>query len=261
MFKRLVLSILFTTPILMAPQVNAQGVLRIAYSTYPPFHWVDETGKMTGLFYEIITEALEKRMGLTVVWTAYPWTRCQENLQIGKEDAIITFPTAERAEYAVTHKDPFYEKALHLFTYVDHPRITEIKEVREIEQLKKGGFSTITYSGNGWHKENVHSLGIKTYESSHFENVWRMLAERRGDAVIEWAPGAWPEISRVGVADRIIDTGVTMSTMPFHLLIRKDSDLVNTLDEFNNIINTMKEDGTIAFILSRYHWFLENKVH
>ncbi len=63
-----------------------------------------------------------------------------------------------------------------------------------------------------------------------------MLAEKRGDTVIEWPPGAWPDIRRMGVTDRIVDTGITISSMPFHLLIRKNSPQANILADFNETI-------------------------
>lgn len=231
---------------------DAQTRLRIAYPYFPPFHWMNEKSEMTGFFYEIISEALEKRMGVTVVWASYPWIRCQENLKAGTDDAIITVPTAERAVYTVTHRDPFYQKPLHLFTYADHPRWEEIRKVRKIWDLKKGDFSVITYSGNGWHKEKVHPFRIRTYETAYLENVWKMLAERRGDAVIEWPPGAWPDIRKAGVSDRIVDTSITLSSMPFHLLIRKGYPRTDLLTEFNETIKRMNADGTMKAILSRY---------
>lgn len=233
--------------------VNAQSTLRIAYPTFPPFHWAKANGEMTGFFYEIINEALQKRMGLKVVWTAYPWPRCQENLKIGKEDAIMTVPTAERATYTFTHNDPFYEKPLNLFTYADHLRIAEIEQIKTIEELRERGFSVITYSGNSWHKENVQSLGVKTFETSYLENVWKMLAEKRGDTVIEWPPGAWPDIQNIGASSQIVDTKATIAAMPFHLLIRKDSPLASILQEFNETIKKMRRDGTIELILSKYN--------
>ena len=118
--------------------------------------------------------------------------------------------------------------------------------------LRDGGFSVITYSGNGWHRENVQPLGIKTHETSYLENQWKMLVEKRGDTVIEWPPGAWPDIKRVGVPDRIVDTGIAISAMPFHLLIRKNAPQANILAEFNETVKRMKTDGTIKKILSRY---------
>ncbi len=164
---------------ILSTTAYAQIRLRMAYPAFPPFHWVKDNGEMAGFFYEIITESLQKRMGLTVVWTVYPWTRCQENLKIGADDAIITVPTAERAAYTVTHKDPFYQKPLSV-SLVDHPRITEIKKIKKIADLREGGFSVITYSGNGWHKENVQPLGIKTYEASYLENNGKCLRKSAG---------------------------------------------------------------------------------
>jgi polar amino acid transport system substrate-binding protein len=234
------------------PSGSSQTVLRIAYPTFPPFHWLDENGRMTGFFFQIVQEALEKRMGLKVIWTPYPWIRCQDNVQAGKEDAVITVPTAERAAYTVTHKDPLYLKSLNVFTYVGHPRLEKIKGLRGLGDLKEGGFSVITYSGNGWHKENIESLGIKTHETSYLENIWKMLADKRGDVAIEWPPGAWPDIRRVGAVGEIVDTGVTISSMPFHLLVRKGHPCADMLDRFNETVKAMKQDGSMDAILSTY---------
>jgi polar amino acid transport system substrate-binding protein len=94
----------------IAPSAQAEAPLEFAYPNFPPIHWVAEDGKKSGFFYEIITEALENRMGVKVVWSAYPWPRCQENLKAGKAEAILTVPTEERASYSVTHEFPFYRK-------------------------------------------------------------------------------------------------------------------------------------------------------
>jgi polar amino acid transport system substrate-binding protein len=238
--------------LMTATAAEAEMRLRIAYPHFPPFHFMDEKGSMAGFFHGILTEALERRMGVTVVWTAYPWTRCQENLKSGTDDAVITVPTPERAVFTVTHRDPFYLKPLHLFTYADHPQLSRIGKIRRIADLKAGGFSVITYSGNGWHKNNIEPLGVKTYESAYLENVWKMLAEKRGDTVIEWPLGAWPDIRRAGVADRIVDTGVKLSAMPFHLLIRKGYPRTDLLADFNATIGKMKADGAINRILAAY---------
>ncbi len=222
MFKK-TLFLLLAALFLPVSTAQPEPPLRVAYPSFPPFHWVKEDGAMTGFFYEIITEALVNRMGVPVVWTQYPWPRCQENLKAGKDDAIMTVPTPERMEQAITHKAPFYLKKLNFFTYAGHPRIKDIYNIRTIKDLKEQDFSVITYTGNGWHKHNVQSLGITTHETAYLENVWRMLAGGRGDIVIEWPPGAWPDMIRAGVTDKVVNTQITIAQMPFHLLIRKDS--------------------------------------
>jgi polar amino acid transport system substrate-binding protein len=240
------LSTIFALP------ASAREALRIAYPIFPPFHWVNGQGQMQGLFYDIIAEALEKRMGVALIWTAYPWTRCQENLKTGMDDAILTVPTAERSTYTITHPHAFYEKPLNLFTYEGHPHMDAIQRIGSIADLADSGFSVITYGGNGWNRKHIRSRGIKTYETPHLENVWRMLAQRRGDLVIEWPPGAWPMISRLKLSQQIVDTGITISTMPFHLLLRKGAADLSILNAFDATIQRMKADGTMASILKRY---------
>ena len=239
--------------ILVSPlPTHAQSPLRIAFPDFPPFHWIDDHGKKNGFFYEIITEALDKRMGIATVWTAYPWPRCQANLKAGKDDAMLTVPTEERLVYSVTHKRPFYNKSLNIFTYANHPQLAAIESITTLPDIHKGDFSVITYIGNGWHHEHVQPLGIKTYESPYLQNVWKMLASHRGDIVIEWPPGAWPDISKLGLENQVIDTGITVASMPFHLLIRKGAPQVAILGEFDATISQMTEDGTIRSIMERY---------
>ena len=238
---------------LMAHGAAAAPPLRIAYVDFPPFHWVGKDGRMTGFFYDIITEALEKEMGVPLVWTSYPWNRCQENLKVGTDDAILTVPTAERLTYTATNQDPFYIKSEDLFTYRDHPRLKEIMKIKTLADVKRDGFSVITYSGNGWNKEHVASLGIEIHQTARLQNVWRMLAEKRGDLVIEWPPGAWPVIDSAGVRDQVMDTHICISQMPFHLLIRKSSKYVSLLPAFNKTIQKMKANGTMARILAKYY--------
>lgn len=222
-------------------------------SSFPPFHYQDQEGKLTGLFYDIITEAVEHRLGIPLVWTPYPWPRCQENVKNGREDAIMTTPTAARAAYSQTHHQPFYTKALHLFTSADHPRMAEIMAIRKVSDINGKDLSVITYRGNGWHKKNVSSLGVRTIESNSIENIWQMLILRRGDLVIEWPEAANPDIQKLGLTTKIIDTGIVLAAMDFHLLIRSDSPHVSLLENFDRTINSMREDGTIDSILSRYH--------
>lgn len=231
---------------------HAQPPLRIAFATFPPFHWIDQEGHTSGFFYDIIVEALGKRMGIDTVWTALPWPRCQENLKAGEADAVLTVPTAERSVFTVTHPHPFYQKPLSLFTYRGHPRIGDIGKITTIADISAQGFSVITYSGNGWHKKNVESLGIKTFESPYLENVWTMLARKRGDLVIEWPRGARPVIEHLGLGHQIIDTGIVLTSMPFHLLIRKGAPQAAVLDEFDAIIIEMIADGTVESIIKRY---------
>lgn len=237
--------------LLCLPAQADKQPLRIDYPNFWPFFTRTEEGRMQGFFYETIHEAL-RRMEITAVWEAYPWARCQEHVKQGEADAMITVPTPERLEYTVTHATPFYFKKLTVFTYVGHPQAEEIQSIKTIDDIKKLDLTVITYSGNGWNDRNIRSRKIRTYETPKLESVWAMLANRRGDIVIEWPVAAWPDIKASNVAHEIVMTDATLESMPFHLMVRKDSPFAGCLPQFDDVIRTMQQDGTINDIMSKY---------
>lgn len=192
-------------------------------------------------------------MQIPTKWTLLPWKRCQVYVSSGKFDAMITVPTKERLAYALTHKTPFYLKKMVLFTYSGHPRMEEIRKVKSLDDIREHGFSVVTYSGNGWHKKNVASRKIETLEVSQVHLVWKMLAARRADLVIEWPVGAYAGMDKTGVREKIVETPVNVSAMKFHLMISKKSKFTRILPEFDRIIHKMREDGTMQRIVSAYY--------
>lgn len=230
---------------------RAQQPLHIVYPDYYPFFSENDLKGMNGFFYEIVTEALT-RMDIAVEWEAKPWSRCQVDVSVGDADAMITVPTEERLKYSHTHQEPFYRKTMNVFTYVGHPRMDEIMAITSLEDIRRANLSIITYTGNGWHKKHVTPLGIATQESPCLECIWSMLAYQRGDIIIEWPTASWSTIRELGIEKEVVDTGVVVASMPFHLLIGKLSPHANVVDRFDEVIAAMRADGTINAILDNY---------
>jgi len=245
------LALVLTLAIPAMPTMAGQPPMKICYPDFWPFFHRQEDGRMTGFFYDITTEALT-RMDIQATWTVYPWPRCQHEVKTGERDAMITFPSAERLQYARTHPDSFYEKKIKVFTYARHPRLREIKGIKTIEDIHRLNLTVITYAGNGWNDREIKAHGIKTYDTAILKNVWRMLANKRGDIVIEWPGGAWPDIHATGTEDIIIETDATLEAIPFHLLIRNQSPYADSLPRFNEIILEMKKEGTLSRIVDKY---------
>ena len=226
--------------------------LRIAYPEFYPFFAETPQGRPKGFFFDIVTEALERRMNIPTQWRKLPWKRCQAYVKDGIDDAMITVPTQERLAYARTHSTPFYEKKLTLFTYQGHKALDRITAIRSAQDIKAEGFSVITYSGNGWHQSHIASLGIPTLEVPQVHLIWKMLAARRGDLVIEWPVGVYSGMKEAGIENEIIETGAWLEAMKFHLMISKKSPLTRILTEFNCEIEGMFADGTMDRILAPY---------
>lgn len=248
-FRHAILVLLCT--LFFAPAAHAQP-LRIAYPDFEPFFHRSDDGRMQGLFYEIVTEAL-RREGIKARWEAFPWARCQVLVQVGAQDAMVTVPTAERAAYTVTHARPFYRKAMNVFTYAGHPRMHEILALRSIADIRNAGFTVITYTTNGWSKDNLEAAGVRVMETPTLPSIWLMLANRRGDLAIEWPPGAWPDIRAYGLADKVVQTDIELASMPFHLLVGKACPLASDIvRHFDQTIQAMRDDGTMKRILKKY---------
>lgn len=223
--------------------------LKIAYPNFPPFHSRNESGAMEGFFYEILANALEERLNLKLQWDTFPWTRCQHYVETGRYDAIITVPTQDRLQYCVTHPTPFFEKQMVVFTYSGHPKLPEIQSIKTLDDVKAGGFSVITYIGNGWNQNNVAARGIQVIESPNLEGVWKMLAGRRGDLVIEWPAGAYPDMKRLSLEAGIVETDIVLAAMPFHLLIGRQSRFSDWTDRIEATFHSMRQDGSLDAIL------------
>ncbi|MBG0777852.1 MAG: transporter substrate-binding domain-containing protein [Desulfovibrionaceae bacterium] len=232
--------------------LSAGNVLRVAYPEFWPFYSRNEEGVMVGLFPDILCEALSRRLHVPVRWQAYPWARCQSNLRNGVSDAIVTVPTAERLAYAVTHPTPLYIKSRHIFTYAGHPDMEAIKALRTAGDIRAANLTVITYLGNGWTAEHIAARGVRVEETTTLESVWGMLARRRGDIVIECPDGAWSDIRAAGAQDKVVDTGVVLGAVPFHLMIRKDSPFAAMLPQFDEVIAAMHREGVIRRIEAAY---------
>ncbi|NDV26374.1 ABC transporter substrate-binding protein [Desulfovibrio sp. JC010] len=242
---------ILSVSICCALPAHAQRSLTIAYPDYWPFFSRSENGTMDGMFYEIISKAaLNSKIRLQ--WNEYPWKRCQRYVQQGRADAMITVPTKERLEYSVTHPTPFYNKTMNIFTYAGHPKMGIINKIKNIDDLKASGLTVITYAGNGWNDKHIRSRGIKVQESHLREGVWPMLSRGRGDLIIEWPAGAWPDIDRQGLRKKIIQTDIVLESMPFHLLISKKSPYASSIGTISNTLADMKKNGSIQEIIHKY---------
>ncbi|RWU06555.1 ABC transporter substrate-binding protein [Pseudodesulfovibrio sp. S3] len=233
------------------PTAAAEPVLCIEYHDFWPFYTRGTDGHMTGFAYEMVTEALG-RIGVEACWESYPWSRAQARVKAGEADALVTVPTPERLRYAVTHPDPIYMKGHDIFTYAAHPKLELIKSIKSIDDIHKAGLTVITYQGNGWNDKNIRSRGIKTYDAPKLKSVWMMLANHRGDIIIEWAGAVWPLVEEAGLDGKLVEVGVSLDPTPFHLLIGKGSSFVGILSRFNEVLKEMRADGTMDEIMGRY---------
>lgn len=231
---------------------SAEQAVHWVFTDYPPANYVGESGKPAGFFCDMVMEALEKRMGQTVVFSVFPWKRCQAMVRDGQADMMVTIPTPERLAYAVTHAHPLWIKKRILYTYRGHTDQPRLDALKGLAAIRAAGYTVVSYLGNGWVKSAVEKSGIDVQYANSVESMYRMLASRRADLIIEEETLAAPRIQALGLKDKIVPTLGVGSQSGFHILIGKRSPCTAFMPRLEAVLEDMAADGTLARILDRY---------
>jgi len=235
-----------------AMPAKGQDVVKWVFTDYPPANFRTEEGNFSGFFYDIVMEIFQQRLGLRVDIAIYPWKRCQRMVKSGEADIMVTIPTPERKKYAVTHRRPVWVKRRILYTYRDHPRIQEIHLVNGLAAIKEGGYRVISYLGNGWTEKEVQGAGIPVLFATTVDNMYRMLAAKRGDLIIEEKVLAAPHIVELGLSEKISETGGIGSASGFYILIGRRSVHASLISKLDREVEDMRNQGRLEKIIRNY---------
>lgn len=124
--------------------------------------------------------------------------------------------------------------------------------ISSLDDIRRGRYQVVSYLGNEWIKSAVEAMGIHVQYANSVEGMYRMLASRRAELIIEEASLASPRIQQLNLAGKIIRTNGVGSESGFHLLIGKRSPFVQVMPHLEATLTAMEHDGTIATILEKY---------
>jgi len=235
-----------------ATPAESQDVVKWVFTDYPPANFRAETGNFSGFFYDIVIEVFQHRLGLRVDIAVYPWKRCQRMVKSGEADIMVTIPTPERKKYSVTHSRPIWIKRRILYTFREHPRIHEIHLLNGLASIEEGGYRVISYLGNGWTEKEVQGVGIPVAFATTVDNMYRMLAAKRGDLIIEEKVLAAPHIVDLGLSEKIVETNGVGSESGFYILIGKKSVYASLVSTLDREIEDMRKRGSLEDIFRSY---------
>ncbi len=214
------------------------------YAPYSEFR----NGQMRGILVDVLTEALQTRMGIKVVHEGYPWARAQLLVKLGQADAYATVPTPERSTYVVFSKEPVAPSMVVLFVKAGSPKINELKKIKTVADLKP--FKLGQYLGHGWAEKNLQGMDIVW--TTNVAMCWEMLLSDRFDAFVDTLQVMHYNLKKAGLADRIIALPNVIDSTTFNLGIGKKSAYSKILTKFDTTIKAMRKDGTLQRITDKY---------
>lgn len=233
--------------LLISPVAYAQTLKVVFSENYVPLSWRKET-KMTGILIDILKESLNTRLDIKTTYTGYPWKRAQSLVERGLADAFVTVPTKSRKEFTVCSVEPAVTVDVSIYTHKDNPRMKELLRVKSYADLKD--FVGIDYDGNDWAKNKFKHM--KMVWARDLLGSYKMLLEKRGDVLVRNTFNYDYYSKNLNLGDSIVRLPTSLSSVAFHLCIRKSSNLINIIPAFDKVIKEMREDGKYEAIVRQY---------
>ena len=219
----------------------------VYFDDYPPFSYRDSENRMRGIFIDVLTEAIEQKMGIPVVHAGYPWKRAQQYVREGKADAFCTVPSDQRRAYTIISKDPVIVSPYRIITRKDHPKLAQMNAARKYTDLE--GLTFGYYIGGGWTKRVIVPLGLNVEWTNRHESVYLMMAKGRNDLTLTSSHVSRAHISNLNLGSQLIELPHVFDSISYNLCIGKHSQYASIMPEFEQIIDDMRKTGRLEQIM------------
>lgn len=228
-----------------APRSNFQFVYA---HDYAPFSWLDADGKLRGILVDTIQEAWANRMKVEIQHVGLPWSRAQMLVRQNRADAFCTAVTPQRLAYTKVSEVPVIEEPVQIITHIGHPKLKELKQIRNMEDLKP--FSIASYLGNGW--TQLHFDGYQVNNTRSLGHALRMVANGHADVVVDMRSAVMFAMMQEGLKSQLLFLDPVLDRVTFHTMVNKKSPFAPLVSEFDKHISAMQNDGTTAAIRDQY---------
>lgn len=225
--------------------IKNDGKLKIGTEgTYAPFTFHDETGKLTGYDVEVIEE-IAKRLGVEPDFYETQWDAMFAGLDAKRFDVIanqvgINEERLEKYDFS----EPYTRSNAVLLIHEDNNEINSFEDIN-------GKVAAQTLTSN--YGKLAESYGAKIEKIDGFNQAIDLVISKRVDGTFNDKISALDFLQqRPDAPIKMIDEAKDGSENAF--VFRKGNE--ELVEEFNKILNEMREDGTLKQISEK--WFGED---
>lgn len=233
--------------ILLSPISTKAEEFNIAVAKMPPYV-LEENGQIKGILVDI-TKKLFERIGHEVHFQFFPWPRAIQNLKNGRVHGIIPFfKTKERETYSTFVEDGLVKMNLVFF----RAKGSEIK-INQLEDAEPYRIVKVDKAslGHKFHEyQTTNKLKVQLVPNTTLGV--RVLASGRVDLMASVETIARYAAKHQKLADQIEVAGKPFKTMTAYLALSSVPTMRHLVSKLEYELATMKADGTIDQIYSRY---------
>lgn len=224
-------------------KASAETIKIVSDTAYAPFEFKDSDQVYKGIDVDIIKKVAELQ-GWDYDMTFPGFDAAVNAVQAGQADALMAGTTVTEARKKVfTFSDTYYDTAVVIYTRSDN-KISSYEELKgKVVGVKNGT------AAQSFLEENKDKYGytLKTFDTSDLMN--NSLDSGSIDAAMDDEPVVQYAIKQ-GKAYAINMDGEKVGSFAF--AVKKGSKYEYLVDEFNEALSQMKEDGTLEEIISQW---------
>lgn len=224
--------------------IKDKGVINIGLEgTYPPFSFVDESGKLAGFEVEL-SEALAKELGVKAKIQPTKWDGILAALESKRLDAVVNQVTiSEERKKMYDFSEPYTVSGIQALVLKKNLDTLNIKSAADLAGKKVGVGLGTNYEQ--WVKENVPKAEVRTYDDD--PTKFQDLKNGRIDATLI------DRLAALEYAKKVPDTaaaGDAFSRQESGIALRKGEP--ELLEAINKALDKLRADGTLAKLSEKY---------
>ncbi|WP_434696198.1 cystine ABC transporter substrate-binding protein [Pseudomonas sp. Z1-14] len=225
-------------------KIKDAGEIKIGLEgTYPPFSFVDDSGKLTGFEVEF-SEALAKELGVKVKLQTTPWAGILAALESKRLDAVVNQVTiSEERKKKYDFSEPYTVSGIQALVLSKKADELNIKKAADLDGKKVGVGLGTNYEQ--WVKAEVPGAQVKTYDDD--PTKFQDLRVGRIDAILI------DRLAALEYAKKAKDTtaaGEAFSRQESGIALRKGEP--ELLAAVNKAIEKLRADGTLKKLSEKY---------
>lgn len=168
---------------------------------------------------------------------------------MGIDDALLTFPSEDRKEYAFSSRNVVYELEAHAFVQRGSPEAALLGQRPGRETLQT--MKICILSGDSWVRTFLTDSDVDFELASNLANCLHRIAIGRLDVLMQSAAAGQRAIAANDLQDKIVMLDHVYARIPFTLLVsKKRPDAKAFLKRFDMTVDDLKADGSLAALIN-----------
>ncbi len=241
--------------VLASPALAEDCVKTFRWTEDPPYTYAsaDAPGGVSGISADIVRTLLHD-LGCEVRFVDMPWARALSALKTGRVDIVSgAFDTPERRAYAHYANQGDTSPNV-IFVRANNPGAVAWQQFSDLldSDAALGGQIGVNYGPEYQQALANGDLEGRLTLVPNRPLLWQMLDRDRIDAVAASYLTGLMEISKLGYQDRIVRTGIELSSDPAYIIFSKASVDETFVERFNEAHNTLLQSEDYQAIVDAH---------